>query len=178
MMNDLFDLAIKHQQEHDCSAKPYLNGDELIEAIKKYQPKEILEIGTGVGYTAAIMAIAAPEAHIESLEKDSEHAAAAQIFLHTAGVGDRVTIIQNSAEDFFETATQDQYDFIFFDGFQIHYEFLPHYERLLKSSGILFCANNHLQSRTSAQFFEALHNNGNWHILDQFADTTVAQTIK
>ncbi len=171
-----FNFAIEHQQQHGCGAKPYLNGKELEEAIKDYKPKKILEIGTGVGYTAAVMATAAPQAEIESLEKDVEHASIAKDFLQQNNITN-VEIKTIAAEDFFESAI-NQYDFIFFDGFQIHYQFLPEYERLLKQSGILFLANNHLQSKTSQQFFEELQNNGHWKILHKFADTTLAKKIK
>lgn len=172
----LFQQALVHRSEHNCSAYPYENGENLASYVSKYKPNHILEIGTGIGYTTAIIALAAPHADILTLEKDSEHAQAAKIFLDHNKVGDRVKIINESAEEYLQTLNA-VYDYIFFDGYQIHYEFLPHYERLLKPGGILFLANNHLKSKTSAQFFEELQDETKWKILERFAETTVAQRI-
>lgn len=172
-MTNLFIKAVEHRTEHDCSAYPYEEYEKLIEYVKKYSPKKILEVGTGMGFTAIIMAQASPESHIDTIEKDPEHCAVAKQLAESNNVSDRVNVINDQAEDEFEKLDPESYDFIFFDGYQIHYQFLPHYERLLKSEGVLFLANNHLKSRTSDKFFEELNNSGKWKQLDGFADTTI-----
>lgn len=178
-LEQLFEQAVKHQQDHGCSAHPYDDTKRLIAVLQDFQPKEILEIGTGMGYTTAVMALTLPQANILTIEKDLEHVqTAGQFLLENVGVGaqDKITIIGQPAEGYLEDLTSE-FDFIIFDGYQIHYEFLPHYERLLKPNGILFLANNHLQSKTSDRFFEELGNEHKWKILDRFADTTVAQRV-
>lgn len=175
-INNLFSQAVKHYIDHDCSAPPYENGEKLLEYVERFQPKEILEIGTGMGYTAVLLTKFSSNSKIDTLEKDSEHVFEAKNFCFQNGVGNRVNIIESTAEDFFPTITK-KYDFIFFDGYQIHYEFLAHYSRLLKPGGILFLANNHLKSRTSDSFFTELNSSSQWKILELFADTTVAQRI-
>lgn len=173
----LYEQAVFHRTMHDCSAYPYENGNRLIAAIHDFQPLKILEIGTGMGYTATLMALSAPKAHIDTIEKDPEHVAIAKRFTAENGIADnRITFITDSAEIHLEKLTT-QYDFIFFDGYQIHYEFLPQYERLLSSKGILFLGNNHLKSKTSDQFFEGLNYDTKWKIIDSFADTTIAQRV-
>lgn len=172
----LYQQAVEHQQSHDCSAHPYENGEKLIEAIQKYQPREILEIGTGIGYTASIMAQAAPQSHITTLEKDQDHFNTAKAFIDKNGLSAQVTVLNEQAE-LWLPQTQKQFDFIFFDGFQIHYEFMRQYERILKPKGILFLGNNHLKSRTSDMFFEELNDPTSWKILEQFAETTVSEKI-
>lgn len=175
-LETFFQKAIDHRHAHDCSAYPYEQGEKLVEYVKKYSPKEILEIGTGVGYTAAIVGLAAPEARILTIEKDLEHAQLAAEFIKNAGAGENVTVTNELAEQYL-SKLDSQYDFIFFDGFQIHYEFLFHYERLLKPGGILFLANNHLKSKTSTQFFEELSNPTKWSIIERFEDTTIAKKV-
>ena len=176
IVNNLFSKAVQHHVEHDCSAPPYENGVKLVEYLQKYNPTHILEIGTGMGYTAVLLAKFSPEAKVETLEKNPEHVEVAKSFCTENMVGDRVDVIEAQAEDFF-TTTSKKYDFIFFDGFQVHYQFLPEYERLLKPKGILFLANNHLKSRTSDKFFEELYSSEKWVVLEKFADTTVAQRL-
>lgn len=175
-INRLYAAAVKHVEEHDCSAHPYKNGERLVEIIQEYKPRRVLEIGTGIGYTAAIMSLTNPEIHIDTMEKDPEHARLARKFLTDNKTGDHISIINDFAETTLPLMDR-QYDLIFFDGFQIHYEFLPQYKRLLKSGGILFCANNHLKSKTSDQFFAELADTKTWKILDQFEDTTIAQRL-
>lgn len=172
-IQELYNLALKHQQEHDCSAHPYENGERLVSTLREHNSKSILEIGTGCGYTAAIMAMVSKEIKIDTIEKDSVHAEVANKFIMSCGMESRVNIINKMAEDYLPSLL-NQYDLIFFDGFQIHYEFLPHYERLLKKGGILFLGNNHLLSKTSDQFFFELRNSEKWRIQEQFDDTTIA----
>lgn len=173
----LFQKAINHRHDHGCSAPPYEEAGKLIEYVQKYQPSNILEIGTGIGYTAAVMSLTAPSAHITTVEKDPEHARIAEQYLKDAQASTKnINIVVEPAEQFLQTL-KNNFDLIFFDGYQIHYELLPQYERLLNSGGILFLANNHLKSRTSDQFFNELFNYSVWKILEQFSDTTVAQKI-
>lgn len=172
----IWDLAVEHQQQHHCGAKPYENLPKLLESLRKYQPTQILEIGTGIGYTAIAMSRTLPEAQITTLEKDPAHAELANQLIAQMGLGQNVNVLEQKAEEYF-TTTQNQFDFILFDGFQIHYEFLQYYESHLRGNGILFLANNHLTSKTSDRFFKELFNNKKWLILEQFADTTIVRKI-
>lgn len=177
----LFNQAVQHRSDHDCSAYPYEEYKKLVEVVQQYKPQSILEIGTGMGFTAAVMALSSPQAHIDTIEKDGKHVEVAKKFLRNtlsdAVFEKQINIVNDSAETALINLNSG-YDLIFFDGYQIHYEFLPHYERLLKPEGILFLANNHLKSKTSDKFFEELEHSGKWVILEKFADTTIAQKIK
>lgn len=179
-IQSLYAAAIAHREEHECSAYPYQHAEKLAQVIGQYQPRKVLEIGTGIGYTAAVMALTSSTLRIDTIEKDPLHAKLAREFLinnvKESKVWQRVSIINDFAETVLPLM-QTQYDLIFFDGYQIHYEYMPHYERLLKPQGILFLANNHLESKTSAQFFAELSDKENWKILDQFDDTTIAQRV-
>ncbi len=177
---ELYQQAVKHKSEHKCSAVPYEHAEKLVQAIEQFQPTSILEIGTGIGYSAAVMALACFElglnSEIDTLEKDREHALLAEEFIKNNQADHLVKILNVVSEEFLPKL-QKNYDFIFFDGFQIHYEFLPQYERLLKKDGILFLANKHLKSKTSERFFYDLEHDGKWEILEHFSDTTIAKRI-
>jgi predicted O-methyltransferase YrrM len=176
----LYKLAQAHITDHLCSAHPYQHGEKLVEYITEYNTKRVLEIGTGIGYTATLMTIASPTVRIDTLEKDPVHAKLARKFIKDnakdKSYWDRVSIINDFAETVLPMM-QNHYDFIFFDGYQIHYEFLPQYKRLLNRNGILFLANNHLKSKTSDHFFQELADPKTWKILEQFDDTTIAQRM-
>lgn len=172
----LFEQSLAHRTEHDCSAYPYEEYEKLVETVQLNSPKTVLEIGTGMGFTAAVIAQAAPNANITTIEKDPEHIEYAKQFWVANNVVQQITPIVAQAEVKLHELP-GPFDFIFFDGYQIHYEFLPHYERLLRQGGILYLANNHLKSKTSDQFFDELENSGKWQILQKFADTTIAKKL-
>lgn len=173
-LESLYKQAIEHRTQHDCSAYPYEEYEKLFELVNAYKPNNILEIGTGVGFTAVVMALANPEANIETIEKDQIHSKDAQNFIQLQNLSDRI-IVRNESAELLLPELNSTYDLIFFDGYQIHYEFLPHYERLLKLDGILVLGNNQLTSKTSDQFFKSLNDSSKWQILEKFADTTIAQ---
>ena len=172
----IYKQAVAHVETHDCSAHPYKYSEQLLSIIEMYQPRTILEIGTGIGMTAVVMAQGESVEHITTIEKDEEHVQMAQAFIHTFPNTEKVNLVGGMAEQLLKEM-QQQFDLIFFDGYQIHYEFLPHYQRLLKSGGMLVLANNHLKSKTSDRFFAELQDVRVWRIINQFGDTTVVQRI-
>lgn len=175
-LQQLFEQAILHQKEHGCSAHPYENYQRLFSVVTEQKPRRILEIGTGIGFTAVVMAMASELSLVDSLEKDPEHFQQAQRFISEQGYSARITLHNEIAEEFLPKLTEP-YDLIFFDGFQIHAEFMPQYLRLLKVGGILVLGNNHLTSKTSDQFFKELSDGARWQILEKFADTTIARKL-
>lgn len=184
-LDSLFLRAMDHRSEHGCSAYPYQSFQQLFEIVTKCRPVRILEVGTGVGFTACVMLSAAPRARLTTLEKDPVHVQAAQDFVRnylvTSPIPASVDISQvqviNAVAEQFLPQLHDQYDLIFFDGYQIHYEFLPHYERLLQSGGWLVLGNTQLSSRTSDRFFEQLQDPLRWQIVDRFGDTILARRV-
>ena len=172
----LYAVATEHVSEHGCSAHPYKEAGKLFDIVAENKPHRILEIGTGMGFTALIMSLAAPDALIQTIEKDAEHANIARKYFEQHNVDDRIVVIDAVAEELLPELTP-QFDLIFFDGYQIHFEFLPHYERLLLPGGLLVAANNHLTSKTSDAFFAGLQDKTVWEVLETFEDTTIAKKL-
>ncbi len=176
-ITELYNKAAEHIVTHRCSAHPYKYADRLYALIREFVPEKILEIGTGIGFSAIVMAKANPYAHITTIEKDNAHTTSAQVWFETEQVHGQITQLEAVAEQALQTLP-GPFDFIFFDGYQVHYEFLPHYFRLLNSGGVLVVANNHLKSKTSDHFFAELQDIRNWEIIEMFGDTTVAKKSK
>lgn len=175
-MQALYKEAMEHVELHHCSAKPYGYGKQLYELAVEQRGQSMLEIGTGIGYTTVLLAKARPEASIQTIERNMEHVEAAIKFLADHLNNHRVEIIEGIAEEILPELT-NPYDLIFFDGFGIHYEFLPQYQRLLLPGGLAVIANNHLRSKTSDKFFHELHHSRAWKIIEQYGDTTVARKL-
>jgi catechol O-methyltransferase len=78
-------------------------GDEkgaiLDAAVRRAGPRRILELGTYCGYSALRMALAAPQAHIHSIELNPANAdIARRIFAH-AGAASRITVVVGTLGD-------------------------------------------------------------------------------
>ena len=68
----------RHQAAHGCSAHTFEDGEGLWRLVAALAPRRVLEFGTGLGYTACLMAWASPQAQVDTLEGDAAHAALAR----------------------------------------------------------------------------------------------------
>ncbi len=112
----------------------------LIEKIKEINPKNILEIGTAIGYSGLLM-LNNSSANLVTLEKDEKMFNLAIQNFEKEGVSDRVNIILGDCKDYIEKEV-GKFDFIFLDGPKSHYvEYLPHLVKMLNKGGMIFCDN-------------------------------------
>lgn len=80
--------------------------------VIKHQIKNVLEIGTAIGYSAIMMALANPTLKITSIERDEERYLEALKNIKKFQLENRITLIYNDAE---EVSLSDKYDLIFID---------------------------------------------------------------
>ena len=80
--------------------------------IIKHQISNVLEIGTAIGYSAIMMALASPNVKITSIERDRERYLEALKNVKKFNLEDRITLIYNDAT---EVKFKDQFDLIFID---------------------------------------------------------------
>ena len=107
------------------------------------QPGKILEAGTAIGYSALLMAKAAPDALIETVELDADTAAVARGNLRAAGPDfeRRVRVILGDASEVF-ASLRGTYDMIFLDSAKGQYvHMLDDVLRLLSPGGLLVADN-------------------------------------
>jgi catechol O-methyltransferase len=100
-------------------------GELLDGAIRRVQPRRLLELGTYCGYSALRAVRVMPaDAHLYSVEFSPANAAIAQAILAHAAVGDRVTIVVGTLGDGGTTAaalerehgfSEGSLDFLFID---------------------------------------------------------------
>jgi catechol O-methyltransferase len=129
-------------------------GEILDAAVRRANPRQLLELGTYCGYSALRMARVMPEdARLYSIEFSPDNAAIARRILDHAGIGDRVTLVVGSLGDGGRTieTLESQHgfaagtlDFVFVDHDKGAY--LPDLERILDRawlhSGSLVVADN------------------------------------
>ena len=80
--------------------------------VIKHQTKNVLEVGTAIGYSAIMMALANPTLKVTSIERDEERYLEALKNIKKFKLEDRITLIYNDAE---EVNLSDKYDLIFID---------------------------------------------------------------
>ena len=89
---------------------------ELIDIVKNEKPKNILEIGTCVGYSSTKMLLNS-DAHIDTMEIDPNSREKAIETWKEYKVEDRVTSYLGDVNEILEDVVKDKmYDFIFIDG--------------------------------------------------------------
>ncbi|SNX55332.1 O-methyltransferase [Thermoanaerobacterium sp. RBIITD] len=109
--------------------------------VKIKKPKNILEIGTAIGYSSIIMLNAYKDAKIITIEKDLERAEMAKDNFLKALLLNRVELIKGDAIEVLPNLN-NKYDMIFIDASKGHYkEFFNECLRLLNDDGILICDN-------------------------------------
>ena len=145
--HDLYEKSNKHREEHgekNCSVYPSTPAQApvwpLLTAMVK--AKQFLEVGCGLGYTAALMAEAGgPESHVDTIENTPLHADLAEEEFSRRGLANRIRILRGESRDILPTLT-DPYDIIFVDADWGEYPtWLPHLTRLTRRSGVLVTAN-------------------------------------
>lgn len=116
--------------------------EKIEEILKKEKPKRILEIGTAVGYSAAMFAKYTDEdCIIDTIEIDEERAKEAKENIEKIGVADRINIMVGNAVDILPTISQE-YDIVFIDAAKGKYPvFLENAIRLIKNGGLILADN-------------------------------------
>ena len=166
-----FAAAQQHRVAHGCSAHPFGDGAALYALAQAQNPAHILELGAGVGYTAILLAKACPAAHIDTLEGNEDHIAAARQAFANTGLASRITLHAGSFADTLGPLRLDHYDLIFFDGHIPPLIVVQHFAKLMRQGGLLVCSNLRLKGTRGAPRVEAeLSQNDVWQRLPDIED--------
>jgi predicted O-methyltransferase YrrM len=107
----------------------------------KENVKRIVEVGTAIGYSTIWLAEAAPEAHIDTIERDEERYHQAKAFIERANLSHRVTVHFADATTYAQSFDQP-YDVLFIDAAKGQYQlFFEEYTKLLQPNGIVITDN-------------------------------------
>lgn len=157
-----------HQQGHGCNAHVFEDGKGLWRLVAQHQPRRILEFGTGLGYTACLMALASPAARVDTLEGDPMHAAEARRQIQAAGLAGRITVHEGPFSEVLPAmrVAPGACDLVFFDGNMPPFVLVQHLHTLLAAGGLLVCANLELNGPQGARRAKAeLQEGARWTLL-------------
>src|SRR3984885_2189660 len=132
-----------HRAKHGCGAYPYNNGPLLAALAGAANARRILELGTALGYTALSFASGAPDATVDTIERDPDHVALARDNIAAAAVDHRITVHEGDFAGVLPTLDPG-YDVAFFDGGTPVTSLHKTLRGLLRTGGTLITANlNH-----------------------------------
>ena len=101
------------------------------------QPKNILEIGTAIGFSALLMAQHAPNAKITTIDRNPEMIGFAKENFAKFDSRKQITLLEGDAVDVLSTLTET-YDFVFMDSAKSKYiVFLPEILKHLDVGGVV-----------------------------------------
>ena len=134
---------IKEIKEYAIENKiPIMNQegiDFLTTFIIKYQIKNILEVGTAIGYSSIMMTLCGPNIKVTTIERDEQRYLEAIKNIKKLNLEDRITLIFNDA---LKTKIEGKYDLIFIDAAKAqNIKFFELFERNLKDGGFIITDN-------------------------------------
>lgn len=106
--------------------------------LGQLKPKQILEIGTAIGFSSSLMAQHVGEnGQVTTIDRYEKMFQEAKVNYEKQGITDKVTLLEGDAADILPTLN-GPYDLIFMDSAKSkYYDFLPECMRLLKVGGML-----------------------------------------
>ena len=109
--------------------------DFLTTFIVKNQINSVLEIGSAIGYSAIMMALANPNLKITTIERDRDRYLEAVKNIKKMGLEDRITLVFHDA---LEANIEGSFDMIFIDAAKgQNIKFFEKYELHLKGNGYI-----------------------------------------
>lgn len=143
---DIYERSVAHRKEHgesECDVYPSTAIHSLWPLLAAMVGAErFLELGCGLGYTAALMAEAGgSSARVDTIEKSPLHAQLAEKEIANAQLEDRVRILRGRATEILQDLSEP-YDVIFVDAdWEDYPKWLPHFARLTRKGGMLVSDN-------------------------------------
>ena len=113
----------------------------LCKYIKENKIKNILEIGSAIGYSAIKMALVDSDVKVTTIERDKERYDIAVNNIKKFNLQDRINIINEDAL-ILNIGINDKYDLIFIDAAKSQYiKFFEKFEKNLKDGGVIVSDN-------------------------------------
>lgn len=116
---------------------PHETVSYFIWLLEQLQPKNILEIGTAIGFSASVF-IEHSDAHVHTIERNPTMIEKAKVTFKENKIEDRVTLLEGQAEEILKELPKESFDFIFMDSAKAkYYDFFPYCMDVLEKGGVL-----------------------------------------
>lgn len=138
-MNKDFKQIEKYAEEHNVPIMQKSGINFLTKFIAENNIKNILEIGSAIGYSAIKMALVNDKVKVTTIEKDDERYLMALKNIKEFDLEKRITLISGDA---LNVELEDKFDLIFIDAAKGQYiKFFEKYSKNLKKNGVIVSDN-------------------------------------
>ncbi len=147
-LNSLMCSVLKYARENHIPVLLEDTAKLLFSVVENFKPKNILEIGTAIGYSGTLMLSANKTAKLTTLENFERNFNLAKTHFENENILKNVTLVFDDAFNAIQNLVNEnkKFDFIFLDGPKGQYiKYLPYLKNLLCDGGILFADNVHFK---------------------------------
>ncbi|MBM0311759.1 O-methyltransferase [Staphylococcus pseudintermedius] len=139
--NDIDQLR-NYAETHQVPIVDQLSLDLIQQIIRLHQPKEILEVGSAIGYSAVQFASVDKSINVTTIERNEEMIQQAKTNIRQYGYADQIRLIEADATEAFELVNDRIYDMIFIDAAKAQSKrFFELYCPLLREKGVMITDN-------------------------------------
>lgn len=133
----------RYAMENNVPIMELVGIEALLQLLRLYKPKRILEIGTAIGYSAIRMAQALPSTKIVTIERDKERFDQALHFIGETNTSNQIDALFGDALELVDVIHQKgPFDCIFIDAAKGQYQrFFDSYQGILNESGVIITDN-------------------------------------
>lgn len=148
-----------------------VKGRHLVEALKRFDVKSVLEVGTLIGYSAILLASNLPrDGRVVTIEVDPESARSAKANIREAGLADMVEVHIGDALSVLPTI-DSTFDMVFLDAAKDQYlEYLKLSEDKLRTGGVVFADNVKMYAHEMRDYLDYVRNSGRYE--SEYIDVT------
>lgn len=128
----------QNAQERRVPIIPHETAIFLQMLVGQLKPRQVLEIGTAIGFSASLLAqLVGEKGQVTTIDRFDVMIREAKETFREVGVEDKVTLLEGDAADILPTL-EGPFDFIFMDSAKAkYYEFFPYCMKLLRREGML-----------------------------------------
>ncbi|EPU7772816.1 O-methyltransferase [Staphylococcus pseudintermedius] len=139
--NDIDQLR-NYAETHQVPIVDQLSLDLIQQIIRLHQPKEILEVGSAIGYSAMQFASVDKSINVTTIERNEEMIQQAKTNIRQYGYADQIRLIEADATEAFKLVNDRIYDMIFIDAAKAQSQrFFELYCPLLREKGVMITDN-------------------------------------
>jgi caffeoyl-CoA O-methyltransferase len=135
----------------------------LVDTVRRFNVKNVLEIGTLIGYSAILIALNLPqEGRVVTIEMNPESARLAEENIQKAGFADKIEIHIGNALTVIPRIN-DSFDMVFLDANKDEYlEYLKLSENKLERGGVVFADNVKMFAHEMWDYLDYVRNSGRY----------------
>ena len=142
-----------------------IKGKIIADVIQDYKPKNILEIGTLLGYSSILMGSLLPDENtgkVITIEIDQECAKIARKNIEDAALANKVNVVVGAALEILPKL-HEKFDMVFLDATKEEYlKYLKLVEKNLKKGAIVVADNVAIFEKSMYDYLEYVRNSGRY----------------